>query len=213
MPDGGTITTQAGSTPPVRGARRTPYPGTKQAQLGPQVVIPSAPSVAQLQGLIPQVDGAPIPTSQYFRDVKVGQPGGQCAAFAQNARPDLKVYAPYGSANRMPDKARANGFEVNGMPRVGSVMILAKPVGSTDGHAAVVTSAMKVGEKYVLTIVDSNANKDETISARTVYYIPSESGSYGNYGRYEEAVPGSTRLAKDLIVMGFIQSKPASATH
>ncbi len=218
LPNGQTITTQAGSTPPVSDARREPYPNAErlQNQAGetsiPVNTITPAPSVAQLLGLLPQENGAPIITSPYFSDAKVGQPGGQCAAFAQNARTDLRAYAPYGSANKMPDKARENGFEVNGTPRVGSVLIIAKPEGSTDGHAEVVTSVMKVGEKFVLTIVDSNANKDEIISARTVYYTPSENGAFGNYGRYEEATPGLTKLAKDLVVMGFIHDKPASTS-
>lgn len=197
LPDGQTVTTMDTSTPPVSGAQRVQH----------QVVVPSAPSVAQLLGLLPKEYGAPISTSPYFSDAKVGWPGGQCAAFAQNARPDLKDYAPYRSANKMPAKARENGYEVNGTPRVGSVLIIAKPAGSTDGHAEVVTSVMKVGEKFVLTIMDSNANKDEIISARTVYYTPSDNGVFGNFGSYEEATPELTKLANDLIVMGFIHEK------
>lgn len=217
LPNGQTITTQADSTPPVSDARREPYPNAEQIQnqAGENpfpVIVPQAPSGAQLLGLLPQASVWPIKTSQYFNEAKAGQPGGQCAAFAQNARTDLKDYAPYGSANKMPDKARENGFEVNGTPRVGSVMILAKPEGSTDGHAEVVTSVMKVGGKFVLTVVDSNANMDEIISARTVYYTPSENGVFGNYGRYEEATPGLTKLANDLVVMGFIQDKPVSTS-
>ena len=218
LPDGSTMTTQAGSTPPVSGARRVPYPGTKQAQGGPQVVIPSAPSIAQLQGLLPKLPapssqptaiGDPIKTSPRFADAKVGQSGGQCAAFAQYARPELMGF---GNANQMPDSARRNGFEVDGVPRVGSVLVVAKPKGSTYGHAAVVTSAQKEGERYVLTVKDSNANEDELVSVRTVYYTPSQDGTFGNYGAYEEATPGLTKLAKDLVVMGFIQDKPTSTT-
>lgn len=218
LPNGQTITTQAGSTPPMSDARREPYPKAEQPQnqAGESpypAIVTAAPSVAQLSGLLPQENGATIKTSQYFSDAKVGQPGGQCAAFAQKAREDLLRYAPYGSANKMPDMARENGFEVNGIPRVGSVLIVAKPTGSTDGHAEVVTSVMRTGERYILTIMDSNANKDEIISARTIFYTPSENGTFGNYGKYEEASPGLTKLAPDLIVMGFIQEKKADETE
>ena len=112
----------------------------------------------------------------------------------------------------MPDNARNNGFEVDGTPRVGSVLVIEKPVGSKYGHAEVVTSVQKAGEKYVLNIMDSNANEDGLVSARTVYYTPSENGVYGNYGKYEEASPGKTKLAKDLVVMGFINGKVTSST-
>ena len=44
LPDGQTMTTMGGSTPPVSGAQRVQYP----------VVIPSAPSAAQLLGLLPE---------------------------------------------------------------------------------------------------------------------------------------------------------------
>ena len=218
LPDGSTMTTQAGSTPPVSGARRVPYPSTRQNHAGPQVVIPSAPSVAQLQGLLPKLGapssptrplGDPIETSTRFADAKVGQTGGQCAAFAQYARPELMGL---GNANQMPDSARRNGFEVDGVPRVGSVLVVAKPQGSTYGHAAVVTSVQNDGERYALTVKDSNANEDELVSVRTVYYTPSQNGTFGNYGAYEEATPGLTKLAKNLVVMGFIQDKPASTT-
>lgn len=151
----------------------------------------------------------PIKTSQLFANATVGQASGQCAAIAQYARPEL---TGFGNANQMPDNARKNGFEVNGTSRVGSVLVIAKPQGSTYGHAEVVTSVQKVGDRYLLTIKDSNVNEDERISARTVYYTPSENGTFGNYGRYEEATPGLTRLAKDLVVMGFIRNKPSSTT-
>lgn len=199
LPDGRTITTQAGSTPPVSGARLTPYTNVKQnqsgvGQSGRQVVIPSAPSIAQLQGHLPvvpqptapQAIADPIKTSQFFANATVGQAGGQCAAFAQFARPEL---TGFGNANQMPDNARKNGFEVNGTPRVGSVLVIAKPQGSTYGHAEVVTSVQRVGDRYVLNIKDSNVNEDERISTRIVYYTPSENGTFGNYGRYEEAAP------------------------
>ena len=112
----------------------------------------------------------------------------------------------------MPDNARKNGFEVDGTPRVGSVMVIQKPGGSKYGHVEVVTSAMKVGAKYIMTIVDSNANEDELVSARTVYYTPSENGAYGNYGKYEEMFPEATKFARDLVVMGFINGKVKNAT-
>lgn len=218
LPDGSTMTTHAGSTPPVSGARRFPYPGMKQIP-GPRVVIPSAPSVAQLQGLLPNLEapsslpkpiGDPIATSPRLADAKVGKPGGQCAAFAQYARPELMGF---GNANQMPDSARRNGFEVDGTPRVGSVLVVARPKGSTNGHAAVVTGVQKEDERYVLTVKDSNANEDELVSVRTVYYTPSQNGTFGDYGAYEEATPGLTKLAKDLVVMGFIQDKSASTTR
>lgn len=231
LPNGQTITTQAGSTPPVIGAQLTPYPDANHVQNGriqaaPQVFIPPAPSVAQLQDLIPTTLQAsslpqvqpqskvpkaivePIKTSLYFRDAKVGQTGGQCAAFAQYSRPEL---TGFGNANQMTDNALKNGFEVNGTPQVGSVLVIEKPVGSTYGHAEVVTSVQKLGDKYVLAIMDSNANEDGLVSARTVYYTPSDNGAYGNYGRYEEMSPETTKLAKDLVVMGFINEKVASS--
>lgn len=213
LPNGQTITTQAGSTPPVIGAKRVSSPA-KQVQPSAgqptlQVVVPSAPSFGQLQGLLPKPSWEAIKTSQFLSDARVGQNGGECAVFAQHARPEL---LGFGNANQMPDTARKNGFEVDGTPRVGSVMVIAKPVGSTYGHAEVVTSTAKVGDKYVLTVMDSNANQDAIISSRTVYYTPSVNGTFGNYGKYEEATPGLTKLAKDLIVMGFIQNKPASTT-
>ena len=222
-PNGQTYTTQAGSTPPVSGAQRVANPTTKQVQTksgqtGLQVVIPSAPSGDQLQNLLgkdnqksssTQVTPQPIKTSQALWDARVGQTGGQCAVFAQKARPEL---TGFGNANQMPDTARKNGFEVDGTPHVGSVMVVEKPVGSTYGHAEVVTSAMKLGEKYVMTIVDSNANEDGLVSARTIHYTPAENGAYGNYGKYEEASPGTTKLAKGLVVMGFINGKTQPAT-
>ena len=214
LPNGQTITTQAGSTPPVSGARRVPYTDVKQVQNGtgqaaPHISTPPAPSASQLQGLLPQAIVAPIKTSQYFRDAKVGQTGGQCAAFAQYSRPEL---AGFGNANQMPDNARTNGFEVNGTPRVGSVLVIKKPAGSTYGHAEVVTSVQRVGDRFVLTIMDSNANEDGLISARTIYYTPSETGTCGNYGRYEEVSHGMTKLANDLVVMGFIHERTTSAS-
>ena len=217
LPDGQTITTQAGSTPPVSGARRVPYPNAKQVQTDPAslpATVTPAPSTAQLQALLPQAVEveAPIKTSPDFAKATVGDRGGQCAAFAESARPELMRYGPYGSANKMPDKARASGFEVNGIPRVGSVLIIAKPLGSTDGHAEVVTDVLKDGDRYILTVMDSNAGKDERISERTVYYTPAENGSFGNYGRYEEAIPGLTKLADNLIVMGFIQKNTNTET-
>ena len=222
-PNGQTYTTQAGSTPPVSGAQRVANPATKQVQTksgqtGLQVVIPAAPSGDQLQNLLgkdnqksssTQVTPQPIKTSQSLWDARVGQTGGQCAVFAQKARPEL---TGFGNANQMPATAKRNGFVVDGTPQVGSVLVIEKPAGSKDGHAEVVTSAMKLGEKYVMTITDSNANEDGLVSARTVYYTPSENGAFGNYGKYEEASPGTTKLAKNLVVMGFINGKaPNSA--
>ena len=213
LPNGQTITTQAGSTPPVSEARREPYPNPTLPQIQandaplPVITIVPAPSIAQLTGLLPQNVEGPIMTSREFSDAQVGQWGGECAAFAQKAREDLLHYAPYGSANKMPDKARDNDFVVNGTPRVGSILIIAKPTGSKDGHAEVVTGVRKDGDRYILTIKDSNANFDELISSRTIYYTPSENGAFGNFGTYEEASPGLTKLAPNLIVMGFIQEK------
>lgn len=208
------MTTQPGSTPPVSGARLYPYPNTVHAQPAHQVVVIPAPSFSQLKNLLPTMDpsqgaSADIAIAQKFKDSIDGQHGGQCAAFAQLARTEL---AGFGNANKMPENARRNGFEVNGTPRVGSVLVIAKPQGSMYGHAEVVTSVQKEGNRYVLTIKDSNVNEDERISTRTVYYTPSENGTFGNYGRYEEATPGLTGLAKDLVVLGFIQDKPANTT-
>jgi hypothetical protein len=113
LPNGQTITTQAGSTAPVIGAKRV-SPPAKQVQPSSgqpklQVVVPSAPSVNQLQGLLTKPSWESIKTSQFLIAARNGNKGGQCAAFAQNARPEL---LGFGNANQMPDNAKNNGCEV-----------------------------------------------------------------------------------------------------
>jgi surface antigen len=223
LPDGKTMTTSAGSTPPVSGATLYPHSnvdyGMKAAY--PLIICP-APSFSQIVELLPKLDPPQdqplatgsqvkddsIETTKAFKDALLGQHGGQCAAFVQHARPEL---SGFGHGNKMPAKALAMGFEVNGIPRVGSVLSIEKAGGSEYGHAGIVTSVLKDGKRYLLTIKDSNANEDELISSRSVYYMPSENGVFGNYGKYEEMFPGSTRLAKELVVVGFIHEKLPSA--
>ena len=80
LPDGRTMTTVDNSTPPVSGALRVPYPEANQVQNGngqnsPQVVVPSAPSIAQLLGLLP--DSSSISTVC---------PSGKLGEFTHGAR-------------------------------------------------------------------------------------------------------------------------------
>jgi hypothetical protein len=215
LPDGQIMTTQAGSTPPVSGARLHPYPNTINAPPANQVIVMPAPSISQLKDLLPKMDASQgafpdIAIAQKFKDALDGQHGGQCAAFAQLARPDL---AGFGNANKMPAKALEMGFEVNGVPRIGSVLSIEKAGGSEYGHAVVVTGVHKEDYRYRLTIKDSNASENELISTRAVYYTPSENGVFGNYGKYEEIFPGASRLAKDLVVIGFIHERLANTTN
>ena len=65
LPDGRTLTTMDGSTPPVSGAQRVQYP----------VVAPSAPSVAQLLGLLPDASR-----------ISIVCPAGKLGEFTNGAR-------------------------------------------------------------------------------------------------------------------------------
>jgi hypothetical protein len=155
----------------------------------------------------------PIKTVEYR---KPGEEGGQCAEFVQWSRPEL---LGFGNAKDMPDRAEAEGFVVNGIPRVGAILVirsesLAKN-GVGYGHAEFVEEVKPIYkngkiEKYELKIRDSNVKarydskgneitKDGIVRERTVYYTPG--GKFG-YGTFEDP-----ELAKDTGVIGFIHEK------
>ena len=96
LPDGRTMTTVDSSTPPVSGAQRVPYPEANQFQNGsglapPQVVVPSAPSIAQLRGLLP--DSSSISTVCPAGKLGEFTHGARCTGYYDsNGLVDIQLY-------------------------------------------------------------------------------------------------------------------------
>ena len=97
---------------------------------------------------------------------KVGDPFKEgykeCVDFVKKSRPALDNI-PYKYAKNMKDIAEGNGFEVNNVPRVGSVLVLDEVVsyGVKTGHVAIVVKVKQDPntnnpDKYILTIRDAN---------------------------------------------------------
>ena len=119
---------------------------------------------------------------------KYGGPG-ECADFVKESRPELQLgndgkERPVGYAGNMINLAKAEGYEVNKLPRVGAVLIMpnVKVKGVPYGHAAIVTKVEEVkGVVYTLTIRDANADgqvKDgiSNVDERPITYNVSGNG-------------------------------------
>ena len=99
---------------------------------------------------------------------------GQCVDFVKKSREDLGGRS-YGTAKEMKPKAETAGFEVNNVPRVGSVLVLDE-VGDS-GHVAIVEEVKRDPNnpnRYNLKIRDANVSGPSIIDEQNIVFYKYE---------------------------------------
>lgn len=158
LPNGQTITTQAGSTPPVRGARRVPYPGQQQVQQG-WGQVNQQPLLPQPQQSVQQRGQQPVNPARGVNTQVLGQGPAysNCVLFARSRVPSL----PYGLGNWNGKMAAINSRA----PKTGSIAMIPYVDPATQeaiGHAAFVERV----EGTSITLLDANWKRN-TLTRRT----------------------------------------------
>lgn len=109
----------------------------------------------------------------------------QCVDFVKKSRPDLDNIS-YGYAKNMKDIAEELGYEVNHLPRSGSVLVLDKTGiglrdGTFSGHVAIVEEVKRAPNEpntYILKIRDAHARLKHFIDERNITFYEESEGKW-----------------------------------